>query len=49
MDAQLQALAAAYKATGADVRVMAPMIATMEEAQWFAQKRELLVCHQWVS
>ncbi|USR79160.1 phosphoenolpyruvate--protein phosphotransferase [Arcanobacterium pinnipediorum] len=38
MDAQLQALAAAYKATGADVRVMAPMIATMEEAQWFAQK-----------
>lgn len=38
MDAQLQALAAAQQATGADVRVMAPMIATMEEAQWFADK-----------
>lgn len=38
MDTQLQALAAAQQATGADVRVMAPMIATMEEAQWFADK-----------
>ena len=38
MDAQLEALAAAYKATGADVRVMAPMIATQAEATWFAAK-----------
>lgn len=42
MDAQLEALAAAYKATGADVRVMAPMIATQAEAMWFAERvREL--------
>ncbi|HOC13520.1 MAG TPA: phosphoenolpyruvate--protein phosphotransferase [Propionicimonas sp.] len=38
LDAQLEALAAAYKATGADVRVMAPMIATQAEAIWFAQR-----------
>lgn len=38
LDAQLEALAAAYKATGADVRVMAPMIATQAEATWFADK-----------
>ena len=38
MDTQLEALAAAYKATGADVRVMAPMIATQAEATWFAAK-----------
>lgn len=38
MDAQLEALAAAYKATGADVRVMAPMIATQAEAMWFADR-----------
>lgn len=38
MDAQLEALAAAYKATGADVRVMAPMIATQSEAIWFAER-----------
>ncbi|HRA07814.1 MAG TPA: phosphoenolpyruvate--protein phosphotransferase [Propionicimonas sp.] len=38
LDAQLEALAAAYKATGADVRVMAPMIATQAEAIWFAGK-----------
>ena len=38
MDAQLQALAAAYQATGADVRVMAPMIATQAEAMWFAER-----------
>ena len=38
MDTQLEALAAAYKATGADVRVMAPMIATQAEATWFAGK-----------
>ncbi len=38
LDSQLEALAAAYKATGADVRVMAPMIATQAEATWFAAK-----------
>ena len=38
MDTQLEALAAAYKATGADVRVMAPMIATQAEATWFAER-----------
>ena len=38
LDTQLEALAAAYKATGADVRVMAPMIATQAEATWFAEK-----------
>ncbi|MFC5370559.1 phosphoenolpyruvate--protein phosphotransferase [Arcanobacterium bovis] len=38
LDTQLEALAQAYKATGADVRVMAPMIATASEARWFAEK-----------
>ncbi|MGV8908610.1 MAG: phosphoenolpyruvate--protein phosphotransferase [Propionicimonas sp.] len=38
LDTQLEALAAAYKATGADVRVMAPMIATQAEATWFADR-----------
>ncbi|WP_124054112.1 phosphoenolpyruvate--protein phosphotransferase [Arcanobacterium ihumii] len=38
LDTQLQALAAAYQATHADVRVMAPMIATASEARWFASK-----------
>jgi phosphoenolpyruvate-protein phosphotransferase (PTS system enzyme I) len=38
MDAQLQALAAAYQATKADVRVMAPMVATQAEAIWFAER-----------
>ena len=38
LDVQLEALAAAYRATGADVRVMAPMIATQAEATWFAEK-----------
>ncbi len=38
LDTQLEALAAAYRATGADVRVMAPMIATQAEATWFAEK-----------
>lgn len=38
MDAQLEALAAAYAATGADVRVMAPMVATEAEAIWFASR-----------
>lgn len=40
LDTQLQALAAAYEATGrtADLRVMAPMVATLDEAKWFAEK-----------
>jgi phosphotransferase system enzyme I (PtsI) len=38
LDTQLQALAAAYEATGGDVRVMAPMVATVEEATWFAER-----------
>ena len=38
LDAQLEALANAAKATGADVRVMAPMVATAEEADWFARR-----------
>ncbi|MGC3992877.1 MAG: phosphoenolpyruvate--protein phosphotransferase [Propionicimonas sp.] len=38
LDTQLQALAAAYQATKADVRVMAPMIATQAEAMWFAER-----------
>ncbi len=38
LDAQLEALAAAAKATGADARVMAPMVATAEEAAWFARR-----------
>ncbi|MFT4110224.1 phosphoenolpyruvate--protein phosphotransferase [Propionicimonas sp.] len=38
LDTQLEALAAAYRATRADVRVMAPMIATQAEAMWFADR-----------
>lgn len=40
MDTQLDALAAAFEASGrkADLRVMAPMVATTQEADWFAQK-----------
>lgn len=38
LDTQIEALAAAYKATGADVRVMAPMVATVDEAEYFAKK-----------
>nr|WP_108870911.1 phosphoenolpyruvate--protein phosphotransferase [Tessaracoccus timonensis] len=38
LDDQLAALAAAQRATGADLRVMAPMVATAEEAQWFAAR-----------
>ena len=38
LDSQLEALAVAGKATGADVRVMAPMVATAEEAAWFARR-----------
>ncbi|HEX2704472.1 MAG TPA: phosphoenolpyruvate--protein phosphotransferase [Candidatus Lustribacter sp.] len=38
LDTQLEALAVAARATGADVRVMAPMVATAEEAAWFARR-----------
>ncbi|MFZ4843521.1 phosphoenolpyruvate--protein phosphotransferase [Mycetocola saprophilus] len=38
LETQLQALAAAARATGADVRVMAPMVATIAEARWFAER-----------
>ena len=38
LDTQLAALASAAEETGADVRVMAPMIATAEEAAWFARR-----------
>ena len=38
IDTQLQALAAAHKATGADLWVMAPMVATADEATWFVDK-----------
>ncbi|MBW3086141.1 Phosphoenolpyruvate-protein phosphotransferase [Austwickia sp. TVS 96-490-7B] len=38
LDTQLKALAAAYRATGADIRVMAPMVGTVEEAEYFAAK-----------
>lgn len=38
LDTQLVALATAVRATSADVRVMAPMVATAEEAAWFARR-----------
>jgi len=38
LDDQLQALANAQKATGANLWVMAPMIATRQEASWFAER-----------
>ncbi len=38
LDIQLSALAAAANATGADARVMAPMVATVDEAEWFASR-----------
>ena len=38
LDSQLEALAAAAASTGADVRVMAPMVATAAEARWFAER-----------
>lgn len=38
LETQLRALGAAATATGADVRVMAPMVATSEEAAWFARR-----------
>ncbi len=38
LDTQLEALAVAAKDTAADVRVMAPMVATAEEADWFVRR-----------
>ncbi len=38
LDSQLEALAIAARDTGADVRVMAPMVATAEEAAWFSRR-----------
>ncbi|HYN66422.1 MAG TPA: phosphoenolpyruvate--protein phosphotransferase [Ornithinibacter sp.] len=38
LDAQLEALGIAAKETAAEVRVMAPMVATAEEAAWFARR-----------
>jgi phosphotransferase system enzyme I (PtsI) len=38
LDTQLSALATAAQATSADVRVMAPMVATPDEAAWFARR-----------
>lgn len=38
LDAQLEALGIAARETGADVRVMAPMVATAEEAAWFSRR-----------
>lgn len=39
IDQQLQALASAYRAVGgADLWVMAPMVATMEETEWFVDR-----------
>jgi phosphotransferase system enzyme I (PtsI) len=40
LDTQLEAIAAAADKTGANARVMAPMVATVDEAQWFADR-----CH----
>jgi phosphotransferase system enzyme I (PtsI) len=38
LDTQLTALSTATRTTGADVRVMAPMVATAEESAWFARR-----------
>lgn len=38
LDTQLEALAAAHERTKADLWVMAPMVSTLEEAEWFAKK-----------
>jgi len=38
LDRQLSAIAAAAADTGADVSVMAPMVATAAEARWFAER-----------
>ena len=38
LDTQLDALAKAYQQVGGDLRIMAPMVATVEEAEWFADQ-----------
>ncbi|GAA2542704.1 putative PEP-binding protein [Pseudonocardia hydrocarbonoxydans] len=38
LDRQLATLAAAAAETGAELKVMAPMVATAEEARWFVQR-----------
>ena len=38
LDTQLQALANAYQKTHGDLWVMAPMVSTVDEAEWFAEK-----------
>ncbi|MET0190719.1 MAG: putative PEP-binding protein, partial [Pseudonocardia sediminis] len=38
LDRQLGALAAAAKETGVELKVMAPMVATADEAAWFVQR-----------
>ncbi|WP_086818690.1 phosphoenolpyruvate--protein phosphotransferase [Allokutzneria sp. NRRL B-24872] len=38
LDRQLEAIAAAAEDSGAEVSVMAPMVATAEEAAWFAER-----------
>lgn len=38
LDRQLAALAAAAKETGVELKVMAPMVATAEEARWFVER-----------
>ena len=38
IDRQLDAIAAAARDTGAEVSVMAPMVATAQEAAWFAER-----------
>ncbi|MBB6333850.1 phosphoenolpyruvate--protein phosphotransferase [Schaalia hyovaginalis] len=38
IDTQLAALAAAHTKTKAELWVMAPMVSTLEEAEWFAEK-----------
>ncbi|SDH54784.1 phosphotransferase system, enzyme I, PtsI [Lentzea fradiae] len=38
LDRQLEAIAAAAKSSGADVSVMAPMVATAAEAAWFVER-----------
>jgi phosphotransferase system enzyme I (PtsI) len=38
VDRQLEAIAGAAKDSGAEVSVMAPMVATAEEAAWFAER-----------
>jgi len=38
LDDQLKALGAAHQALGADVWVMAPMVGTVQETEWFTQR-----------